>query len=76
MSDKPFWEVNKDELIKNFNSNYYNGLTTVQADKLIKKFGLNSIKNNKKNVWIDQFLSRFKNPLILLLVAVGVDASR
>jgi len=72
MSNKPFWEVNKDELIKNLNSNYHNGLTTVQADKLIKKFGLNSIKNNKKHSWIYQFLSRFKNPLILLLVVVGI----
>ena len=72
MSDKLFWEINKDELIETLNSNYYSGLTTVQADKLIKKFGLNSIKNKKKNTWINQFLSRFKNPLILLLVAVGI----
>jgi len=74
MPNKLFWEINKNELIEALNTDCYNGLTIVQANKLIKKFGLNSIKNKKKNTWINQFLSRFKNPLILLLTAVGIIA--
>lgn len=72
MSNRSFWEITKDELIKSLNSDYNSGLSGVRANKLIKRFGYNSVKGEKKDIWVTQLLLRLKNPLILLLIFVGI----
>lgn len=47
------------------------GLTTNQVEKLLEKFGLNEIKEEKKFTLLKSFLSQFNNFLILLLMAAA-----
>jgi Mg2+-importing ATPase len=50
------------------------GLTHEEAKKRLKVFGLNSVAEEKKSGVIIEFLSHFKNPLILILiVAAGLS---
>ncbi|GIW64776.1 MAG: ATPase [Patescibacteria group bacterium] len=48
------------------------GLTTHQAQELLKKYGTNEIKEEKKFTLIKAFLSQFNNFLILLLIAAAI----
>jgi len=51
------------------------GLTSVQADVLHLQYGPNSFRPQAEHALIWQFLSRFKNPLVVvLLLASGVSA--
>ncbi|WPY01432.1 Putative HAD superfamily magnesium-translocating P-type ATPase [Candidatus Trichorickettsia mobilis] len=72
MIDISWLEISMDELKQCINTNNYNGLSTNEAKELVQRFGSNIIKSSKKYTLIIQFLSRFKNPLILLLLVVGV----
>ncbi|WP_316353629.1 cation-transporting P-type ATPase [Candidatus Trichorickettsia mobilis] len=72
MIDISWWEMSMDELKQFINTNNYNGLSTNEVKELAQRFGSNIIKSSKKYILIIQFLSRFKNPLILLLLIVGV----
>jgi Ca2+-transporting ATPase len=47
------------------------GLTSHQAKKLLEKYGLNEIKEEKKFTLLKSFLSQFNNFLILLLLAAA-----
>ena len=42
------------------------GLTSKEAEKLLKQYGLNEISEEKKFTLIKSFLSQFNNFLILL----------
>lgn len=46
-------------------------LTTNHAVKLLQKYGLNEIKEDKKFTFLKSFVSQFNNFLILLLVAAA-----
>jgi P-type Ca2+ transporter type 2C len=48
------------------------GLTSKEAEKLIKKYGLNEIHEEKKFTLIKSFLSQFNNFLILLLIGASI----
>lgn len=54
------------EKIKHFS------LTNSQAEKLLKKYGLNEIKEEKKFTLLKSFFSQFNNFLILLLIAASI----
>ena len=56
-------------------SSHAQGLSSVEAEHRIKTYGYNTLSTAKKRpAWL-QFLSYFKNPLvIILLVAVGISA--
>jgi len=49
-----------------------NGLTSVQASKLLKKYGLNELKGRKQVSGLKIFLSQFTSPLIYVLVFAGI----
>lgn len=48
------------------------GLTTHQAKKLLEKYGLNEIKEEKKFTLIKAFISQFNNFLIILLIGASI----
>ena len=45
-----------------------NGLTTEQANELLKKYGYNEIESKKSKTAIEVFIDQFKSPIILLLI--------
>lgn len=47
------------------------GLSQEEAEKRLKKFGKNILVEDKKTFWLREFLSQFKNPLILILLAAA-----
>jgi len=48
------------------------GLTSKEAEKLLKQYGLNEIHEEKKFTLIKSFLSQFNNFLILLLIGASI----
>ncbi len=50
----------------------YKGLTTQEAKERLIKYGKNEIKEEKKISPLSVFLSQFKSPLILLLIAASI----
>jgi len=47
------------------------GLTSKEAEKLLQKYGLNEIRQEKKFTLLKSFLSQFNNFLILLLIVAA-----
>lgn len=65
--------ISSDAAIKDFESSE-NGLSHIEAEKRIKAFGKNVLAKEKKFNVILEFISNFKNPLvIILLFASGVS---
>src|SRR5450756_57701 len=48
------------------------GLSEAEADSRLKQFGTNEIAREKRQSALMRLLSNIKNPLVLLLVALGV----
>ena len=48
------------------------GLTQAEADSRLKQYGLNEIAREKRQSALMRLLSNIKNPLVLLLTALGV----
>lgn len=59
------------DILKEFNSNT-NGLTDDEVKKRIKQFGYNNPIKHDKRPAIIQFLLKFTNPLIIVLLVIGV----
>ncbi len=72
--DSKYYEYAKtdaDTVLKNFNSST-NGLSDSEVAKRIKQYGYNDpIKRDKKSL-ILQFLLKFTNPLIIVLIVIAV----
>lgn len=51
--------------------NKYEGLTTEKAKQLLKEHGSNSIKEKKRIGPVVMFLSKLKNPLLILLIVIS-----
>ena len=49
-----------------------NGLTQAEADSRLKQYGLNEIARERRQSALMRLLSNIKNPLVLLLTALGV----
>jgi len=48
------------------------GLTTAEAHERLKKYGLNEVVQEKRQNWLVLLLKTLKNPLIILLLILGV----
>lgn len=59
------------EVIQKLESNI-NGLNAEEARSRLDKYGLNEIAREKRKFWLWQLLANFKNPLILLLMTLGI----
>ena len=49
-----------------------NGLSASEAETRLDKFGPNEIAKEKRKPWFIRFLDNFKNPLVILLIALGI----
>jgi len=70
-----FWNIPLREILQKRNVNAKQGLSYSEAQERLKQYGINSATDvNRSSLWV-QFLTRFRNPLvILLLVASGLSA--
>ena len=69
-----FWQQSVLELLKRLNTSAA-GLSSSEASDRLKQFGPNMLRPPRKRALVLQFLARFKNPLvIILLVASAVSA--
>lgn len=69
-ADPNFWHQPLANLLKSLNASE-SGLTQVEAFRRSKKFGKNQISSAKKITVLHQLLRRFKNPLVILLLATA-----
>ncbi|MBU5688736.1 MAG: calcium-transporting P-type ATPase, PMR1-type [Candidatus Aenigmarchaeota archaeon] len=66
------WHVlGVEEIYKELKSSY-NGLNSEEAERRLKIYGPNELKQEKKRSWINIFLNQFKNFLIIILLIATV----
>jgi Mg2+-importing ATPase len=69
-----FWQQSVPELLAHLNATA-SGLTSSEAADRLKQVGPNILRPPRKRALVIQFLARFKNPLvIILLIASAVSA--
>jgi len=47
------------------------GLSSVEVKKRLEQYGQNIFRDKTQRAWLLQYLSRFKNPLVLILLATS-----
>ena len=67
-----FHSLEKDDVLKHFNSDEANGLSENQAMKSLEEIGPNKLKEKKKKTNFQRFLDQFKDVMILILLAAAV----
>jgi P-type Mg2+ transporter len=73
-TDSPFWKFPLSDLLEQLAASP-DGLTSVEAALRLARYGPNIIHGERKKALILQFLAKFKNPLvIILLVASALSA--
>ena len=65
-----FHNLKIDAVLKKLNTNK-SGINEAEAQKRIKKYGLNELPKKKELTKFSIFISQFKNALILILVIAG-----
>ncbi len=48
------------------------GLSTIEVDKRLEKFGANEVAREKRRNWFIRLWDNIKNPLVILLILLGV----
>ncbi len=72
--EPPFWQQNLTELLKSYEATSA-GLTSREAAQRLLRYGANVFHPKRKHLWLLQFLAKFSNPLvIILLVASAISA--
>jgi Mg2+-importing ATPase len=77
MTDSPtrtetvFWEQPVPELLKQLNATA-SGLTSSEAADRLRRVGPNMLRPPRKRALVLQFLARFKNPLVLILLIASL----
>ena len=66
------WAIDAEELQRALNSDIKKGLSTAEAEKGLKESGLNRIAYTKSLTFWDILWEELKEPLILLLLVIGV----
>lgn len=64
--------ISKKEIVKILKSNLDIGLSSIEAKKRLKEFGLNKISEESRASTFKIFLEQFKSPLIFILIIAGV----
>jgi Mg2+-importing ATPase len=72
-TDEKFWSINQDALLQQLDTSY-DGLSSVNAAKRMEIYGPNSIKVKKRASSLTLFLSQFRSPLVLILLASALIA--
>ena len=68
---REFYKQNSNDVLKELNSSL-NGLNDDVAKELLKKNGLNKLKETKKRSYILKLLDQFKNLMIIILIISAV----
>ncbi|MDR3653184.1 MAG: magnesium-translocating P-type ATPase [Paludibacter sp.] len=66
-----FWSISTTELLNKLQAKV-NGLTSNEAKQRLKDYGANSLKPQKNSNAFTLFISQFKSPIILILLAATV----
>ena len=59
------------EVLKHFDTDASNGLTSEQVQKQTEKYGVNKLREKKKKTTIQRFFDQFKDVMILILIAAA-----
>ncbi len=70
-SSENFWNLNKEEALKNLSCSE-NGLSNDEAGARLKQYGYNTFKDQSRSSSIILFLLQFKSPITLLLIAAAL----
>lgn len=65
-----FWSLKAEQVMKNLDAST-DGLSDAEAERRLKKFGLNTFKSTSKTSSIVLFLLQFKSPITLMLIAAA-----
>ncbi|MDD2238589.1 MAG: cation-transporting P-type ATPase [Bacilli bacterium] len=68
---KTFYDQNIKEVLKYFNTSQ-NGLSLIEAQKRLKKYGKNELAKNKKRNFFKIIINEFKNPILIILIIGGL----
>jgi len=68
-----YWKLEKDELIREFNSSAM-GLDDTEAARRLQEYGLNEIPSIERRTSFRIFATQFKNPLVYVLVFASAIA--
>jgi Ca2+-transporting ATPase len=66
------WEVTKEQALQDMGSNSQMGLSTAEIQIRLKKYGLNKLTEPVKTTFWGTFWDEVREPMILLLLVVGV----
>ncbi|MFH8110067.1 MAG: cation-transporting P-type ATPase, partial [Candidatus Aenigmatarchaeota archaeon] len=69
-----WWAKTSKEVIEILNSSAVDGLSSEEAEKRLKIYGLNDIPKRLENSAFKLFLNQFKNPLLILLFIAALIA--
>src|SRR5690242_15242951 len=69
-TDSPFWQLSVAALLKELSATA-DGLTGAEAALRLARFGPNLIHGERKRALILQFLAKFKNPLVIILLTAS-----
>ncbi|MGG7213637.1 cation-translocating P-type ATPase [Clostridium nigeriense] len=68
---KKYFSMPYEEVLKEFNVSY-NGLSDKQLKENVEKYGLNQLKEKKKQTVLEVFLGQFKDLLVLILIVAAI----
>ncbi len=68
--ETPFWQLPIQALLQQIGSSP-SGLTNLEAAARLARFGPNQVHATKKGAVLIQYLSRFRNPLVIILLAAS-----
>ncbi|NTV34463.1 MAG: magnesium-translocating P-type ATPase, partial [Deltaproteobacteria bacterium] len=69
-TESPFWQLPVAALLENLNSSP-SGLSSKEAALRLAHFGPNLIHAERKRALILQFLAKFRNPLVIILLTAS-----
>lgn len=72
MQVKSWHNLTANEVLSHFKVNPQKGLSFNEAEKRLKKYGLNQLQEIKKETVLSVFLRQFNSPLIYILILAGL----
>lgn len=66
------YKVNIESLVEKFSSNVDTGLSKVEVDKRLEKYGLNELEEKDKNSIWKKVTAQFKDFLVLILIGASI----
>lgn len=66
-----YYKLNKEDVLSKLNTNE-NGLDDAEVNARVQKYGLNKLKEAKKNSIIKKFIEQFKNLMLIILIISAI----